>query len=291
VTDIKSSAHLAGPGQQTIHNTAEEIPDARTTDALPRLPAEPQPQLTGWLRIIDKMVDKGVGAELLTKVFELQQQAEAEMARRAFVADFATFKAAAPASIPRTGKVGYEARGGGSVEYTHTELDVVVAALVPHLSANNLSHSWDVAQDDKGVISVSCRLEHSAGHSRTVTLRGQPDTSGSKNAIQAVGSAVYYLQRYTLLAILGIAQKHEDNDGQSETSTISPDQVQDLNEMLSAKDIRGGKDGLLKWLFALSKGQDLDDSKHRLDLLTQEQFRKACAQYQWKPKNGKEAGS
>jgi ERF superfamily len=275
-------------------NTEAEVIDARTTDALPRLPAQPQPQLTGWLRIIDKMVDKGVGAELLTKVFELQQQAEAEMQRRAFVADFATFKAAAPASIPRTGKVGYEARGGGSVEYTHTELDVVVAALVPHLSANNLSHSWDVAQDDKGVISVSCRLEHSAGHSRTVTLRGQPDTSGSKNAIQAVGSAVYYLQRYTLLAILGIAQKHEDNDGQSEAEYVDEEQLEVLKDLIeNYVGPRGQKiqlDRFISWIFNVPI-KEVGKDEYRLEKLTKQQFKKACAQYQWKPKNGKEAGS
>jgi hypothetical protein len=280
-----------------MNQATEEIIDARTTDALPRLPAEPQPQLTGWLRIIDKMVDKGVGAELLTKVFELQQQAEAEMQRRAFVADFATFKAAAPAAIERTGKVGYQSKkeGGSTVEYTHTELDVVVAALVPHLSANNLSHSWDVAQDDKGVISVSCRLEHSAGHSRTVTLRGQPDTSGSKNAIQAVGSAVYYLERYTLLAILGIAQKYSDTDAANGNGGgyISGPQIDDLKTMMDAKKVGQTPQDLerfLGWLFNLNKGS-FDPKKHCIEFLNEEQYRKACAQYNWKPKNGKEAGS
>jgi hypothetical protein len=37
--------------------------------------------------------------------------------------------------------------------------------------------------------------------------------SGSKNAIQAIGSAVTYLQRYTLLSATGLAAKNGDNDG------------------------------------------------------------------------------
>ena len=39
------------------------------------------------------------------------------------------------------------------------------------------------------------------------------DTSGGKNNIQAMGSAVSYLERYTLLAITGLSTKEMDDDG------------------------------------------------------------------------------
>lgn len=39
------------------------------------------------------------------------------------------------------------------------------------------------------------------------------DPSGSKNAIQAIGSAVSYLRRYTLLGVLGMATSDGDSDG------------------------------------------------------------------------------
>ena len=41
----------------------------------------------------------------------------------------------------------------------------------------------------------------------------QADKSGSKNVIQAVGSAVTYGQRYTLIGALGITTADEDIDG------------------------------------------------------------------------------
>lgn len=44
-------------------------------------------------------------------------------------------------------------------------------------------------------------------------MRASPDNSGSKNAIQAVGSTVTYLQRYTLLAATGLAAAGQDDDG------------------------------------------------------------------------------
>jgi hypothetical protein len=52
------------------------------------------------------------------------------------------------------------------------------------------------------------------GHSEEgAVLEGAPDTSGSKNSIQAVGSTVSYLERYTLLAATGLAAKDQDDDG------------------------------------------------------------------------------
>ena len=45
-------------------------------------------------------------------------------------------------------------------------------------------------------------------------MEDQADTSGSKNAIQAMGSTVQYLRRYTLESVLGIATSSIDVDGQ-----------------------------------------------------------------------------
>jgi hypothetical protein len=52
------------------------------------------------------------------------------------------------------------------------------------------------------------------GHSERTTLSATADTSGSKNSIQAIGSTVTYLQRYTLLAAVGLAAGGDD-DGQA----------------------------------------------------------------------------
>lgn len=196
---------------------------------------EPLPApATGWLRVIEKMIDKGVGADILTKVFELQQKAEAEQARRAFVVAFADFKAEAPAAIERTGVVNYPSKQGGQVDYSHVELDHACKELTPILSKHGLAHSWEVSPaDDAGWLTVSCRLEHVAGHSRSVTLRAQADMSGSKNAIQGAGSTIYYLERYTFLAVLGIAQSYGDNDGNNGNGgTLSAEQIGRINDLL-----------------------------------------------------------
>lgn len=189
---------------------------------------------SGWLRIIDRFIEKGNSIEQLGKLLELQQQWEKDQARKAFNDAFSKFKAEAPSQIARTGRVDYPTKGGQGpqVAYSHVELHKAVEALVPKMSAHGLSHSWEVDQGEAGLISVTCRLEHVDGHSKSVTLRGMPDGSGSKNPIQAIGSAVYYLERYTFLAVLGIAQGDDDDGTGGPSGKATPEQVKQINELI-----------------------------------------------------------
>ncbi len=102
----------------------------------------------------------------------------------------------------------------------------------PKMAALGLSFRWRTDSDD-GVVKVSCIISHRDGHSEETTLSAKPDGSGSKNAIQAIGSAVTYLQRYTLKAALGIAASKDDDgaaagraldDKPAQTKTISKDE-------------------------------------------------------------------
>lgn len=43
-------------------------------------------------------------------------------------------------------------------------------------------------------------------------MSAEPDGSGSKNAVQAIGSTNTYLQRYTLFSVLGLASVDMDDD-------------------------------------------------------------------------------
>ena len=88
------------------------------------------------------------------------------------------------------------------------------------LSAVGISHKWKMCQSPE--ISVTCVLTHEMGHSEETTLKASPDTSGSKNSIQAIGSTVTYLERYTLLAAVGLAAAGMDNDGRAADEEQKP---------------------------------------------------------------------
>ena len=189
------------------------------------------PESSVWLQIIERAVESGKDISQLGQLLDLQQKWEAEQARKAFVAAFAAFKAEAPTNIGRGGTVDFTSQKGRT-NYNYVKLDAAADALVPILSRHGLAHSWDTQQTQQG-ITVTCHIEHVAGYSRAVTLTAMPDTSGNKNAVQAIGSTITYLQRYTFLSALGIAQGDMDNDGSGGGPVvITDDQVGELNDLI-----------------------------------------------------------
>jgi hypothetical protein len=162
-------------------------------------------------RMLDKLLASGQGLEQMQNLLDLQIQWEKNEARKAFVAAMAAFKQM-PLTILKSKRVYFEPREGPAVEYYHAELADCTKELVPALAQVGISHRWDVKQEG-GAIQVTCTLTHRLGHSESVTMSALPDDSGKKNKIQQVASANTYLQRYTFLAITGMATEGMDDDG------------------------------------------------------------------------------
>lgn len=101
----------------------------------------------------------------------------------------------------------------------------------PVLASFGLTYRFRTVQSDK--ISVTCVLT-GHGHEEENTLSGPADATGSKNAIQAIGSTLTYLQRYTLVQALGLAAS-DDDDGVAAGigDTISENDILDLQALIS----------------------------------------------------------
>jgi hypothetical protein len=159
--------------------------------------------------LIALALEKNADPETLSKLMDLQERWEAGLARKAFVIAIASFKQEAPAVLKKGERANF---GAGKAAYSYANLGSIVQEISALLGKYELSASWETRQDDKGLVVVSCHITHAAGHRESVTLRGPADTSGSKNPIQAIGSTVTYLERYTLLAALGLSTGEDDND-------------------------------------------------------------------------------
>jgi hypothetical protein len=170
------------------------------------------------LSIVQQALDKGIPGEQLQALMDFAERYQANVAKQAYDAAIAQFKAKPP-RINKNKDVSF-----GTTKYSHATLDEVTDKVTAALSAVGISHKWAVEQTDKE-ISVSCILTHAQGHSERTTLKASADTSGSKNPIQAIGSAVTYLQRYTLLAATGLAVAGSDNDGQGAGDESMNDQA------------------------------------------------------------------
>lgn len=162
-------------------------------------------------------MEKGADMAQIEKLLDLQMKWEANEARKAFVADMAAFKLNPP-KIIKDKLVGYENRDGTFTGYKHATLGAVTNAVIEGLANHGFSHAWEPEQRD-GKIYVTCIITHKLGHSTRTTLDSAKDDSGKKNSIQAVGSAITYLQRYTLLLACGLATHDQtDDDGQGAES-------------------------------------------------------------------------
>ena len=151
--------------------------------------------------------ERGAPIEQMERLFALKLQVDADEARKAFNAAFAAFKAE-DVHVYRGKKI----TDGPLKGKWHAELSDIVAASSAPLAKHGLSTSWRLVEDAKDWMRVECTLKHALGHSESVAMGGAPDTGPGRNAIQARGSTKTYLERYTLMALLGLAAE-DDDDG------------------------------------------------------------------------------
>lgn len=157
-------------------------------------------------------VEQGADLDRLDKLMALQQRWEKDQARKAYVAAMAAFKSE-PLAIVKDKHVAFRTNSG-MTEYDHATIGNVTQTICAALARHGFSHRWDTKQEN-GQITVTCTITHELGHAESTCLTCGPDTSGGKNAIQSIASAVTYLQRYTLLAATGTATlDQEDDDGE-----------------------------------------------------------------------------
>ncbi len=181
--------------------------------------------------LIEFALAKNSTVETIEKLLALQERHEANEARKAYTVAMNNFKADAP-TIVKNKAVGYTAKGS-TVGYKHATLDQVSAIIGSALAKHQLSHRWNTEQNGKE-IKVTCIITHALGHSESVSLTSFPDDTGSKNSIQAVGSTVTYLQRYTLLAASGVAVGDDDDGAGHKTDCLAQDELDAILQGIEA---------------------------------------------------------
>ena len=189
------------------------------------------------LSIMTLAITQGADLGQLEKMMALQERWEANEAKKAYVKAMAEFKANPP-KINKDRRVSFKMKTGGKTEYSHASLGNVTEKINSGLGEHGLSAAWSTDQNGAS-IKVTCTITHSKGYSENTSLVATADTSGTKNNIQAIGSTISYLQRYTLLALTGLATQDQDDDGVSSgpaPQLLDPSQVnQVVDMMVSAK--------------------------------------------------------
>jgi len=163
-----------------------------------------QPRTDGVLAMIERLATApGFDPSNLEKLIDLHERTEATRARKAYHAAFAEMQQVLP-SIYRTG------RGHNSITYAKNH--DIQEALRPVLFQHGFGISFRTAAAEGGKLRVVLVLAHRDGHSEESELIIGADTTGNKNAIQAMGSSQTYAQRYLTLAMLNLTSHDDPND-------------------------------------------------------------------------------
>lgn len=184
------------------------------------------------MAMLSQAVERGASIEVLSKLMDLQERLEKGQARK----DFDEAIAAAKSEIK---PVARNKTGHNNKRYA--DFSAYAREVDPVLARHGLSYRFRTTQD--GSIKVTCILSHRGGHCEENTLAGPADKSGSKNDIQAIGSTLTYLQRYTLTQALGLAASDDDDARSADDNPVSGAAQAAINALTQI----GHKPALEKW--------------------------------------------
>jgi hypothetical protein len=227
-----------------MNEKLEKVSVIPPDDPGPAAAMPPAPQVTP-LDMLNRAVLAGADIAMIEKLMALHERWDANQARKAF--DEAV--AAAKRDIP---PITRNVTGHNAKKYA--DFAAIAKVVDPIIGAHGLSYRFRTTQTDR--ISVTCILSHKAGHAEETTLSGPADTSGNKNAIQAIGSTLTYLQRYSLVQMLGLAAGNDD-DGKAagDGEKITAQQTQEIFDKCAA--VADGFDTSFCNYFGIDKISDL----------------------------------
>ncbi|WP_238296006.1 ERF family protein [Methylobacterium soli] len=170
--------------------------------------------------------DPNVDIDKMERLLGMQERVLARAAKEAFSADFAKMQQDLPTIIER-------GRGDKGMKYALWE--DVNDAIKPVLAQHGFGISFKTGRTSERV-TVTAILMHQSGHSEETTLELPVDTSGSKNAVQAVGSSTSYGKRYTAQALLNLTsrdgfERDDDGRGAGAGPRITAAQTDELREL------------------------------------------------------------
>lgn len=196
------------------------------------------------LSLLHAAIQQGTPVEQLEKLVDLHERMEARESRRAFFAALAAFQESAPlVKQSETAKIA--TRSGTSYSYTFAPLDEIIRTIAPHLIRHGLSYRWDTSVEAKQ-ITVVCTVSHVNGHTESSRVTLPIDNTSAMSDQQKVGAAMTFGQRRSLTAALGLVTTDSEAPASEDTTPVSTEQADQLDDMLDATGVDRVK--FLRWI-------------------------------------------
>lgn len=169
--------------------------------------------------------DPRVDMDKMERLLAMQERILDRNARMAYSTALATMQPLMPVITERGGIKNKD----GQFQSRYALWEDINDAIKPLLAQHGFALSFRTGTTTDGKITVTGILSHREGHQEETTISLPHDSSGSKNAVQAVGSSTSYGKRYTAIALLNITTRGEDDDGKAAPNDwINEDQVGEL---------------------------------------------------------------
>lgn len=155
--------------------------------------------------------DPNTDVDKLSRLMDLYERISDRNAKAAYLSALAEMQP----QLPEIEEAGGIKNRDGDVQSTYALWEDVNRAVKPILHEHGFAISFRVGSAADGRLTVTGVLSHREGHQEETTITLPHDSSGSKNAVQAVGSSTSYGKRYTAMALLNLTSRGEDDDGQA----------------------------------------------------------------------------
>lgn len=184
--------------------------------------------------------DPSVDIDKMERLMKMHQDAQARTSKVAYDAALAVMQPKLPI-IERRGKIEVREkdhagkRTGALQQSTPYALwEDINESIRPILAEHGFALSFRTGLATDGKITVTGILSHRDGHREETTMILPHDSTGSKNAVQAVGSSTSYGKRYTAIALLNITSRGDDDDGAAAglAETIDDQQIDAIRSLI-----------------------------------------------------------
>jgi len=211
---------------------------------------------TGLVQVIERMAsDPSVDIDKFERFMAMHERMVAQQARAEFFAAFSRLQGDIPQITVLTGKV-TSGPMNGQTYATNEDIQRVVR---PLLQQHGFALTFRTEFPTPTSVKIIGLLAHKGGHAESTEFVSAADTSGSKNAIQALGSTIAYGIRYTTRALLNITSGEVDDDGQQSGKPEPPEDYQASLDLLSKAAANGQKALRAEWESTYKVRRDICD--------------------------------
>lgn len=199
-----------------------------------------QGETAALISMIERVaLNPSVDIEKMERLLEMQERIMARNARIAYNSALSAMQAEMP-EIPENGTIRIKSKDSGNIiqETPYALWEDINEAIRPVLARHGFALSFRTGLTPDARVSVTAILSHREGHQEETTMVLAHDSTGSKNAVQAIGSSTSYGKRYATAALLNLTSRdglETDDDGQTAVEFIPKSKAREIDKEMRAE--------------------------------------------------------